>query len=156
MKRPARRGAVPAVVAILALAGGLGACGGGSSLSAAPALPTPTSVPTTPASSDVPSAALEVTAESVAFAPTVLVGPAAAPFTITMNNRDAGIPHGIAIRPGLPVNGVAPTAPDLFVGKIVAGPAATRYAVPALPAGAYTFFCQVHPNMLGSLTLRQP
>jgi plastocyanin len=28
------------------------------------------------------------------------------------------------------------------------------YDVPALPAGTYSFVCSVHPNMVGTLTVR--
>lgn len=133
-------GALPAAVLLVALA--VAACGGGA----------PTAAPAT-SSSDVPTA-LEVTAENIAFSPTALVAPADVPFTITLHNRDDGIPHNIAIRAGAPAGDVAPSGRDLFVGEIVRGPVTTTYDVPALPAGQYTFYCQVHPNMIGTLTLR--
>ena len=35
------------------------------------------------------------------------------------------------------------------------GPATKKYAVPALPAGTYTFVCQVHPTtMKGTLEVK--
>ncbi|MGH2406548.1 MAG: cupredoxin domain-containing protein [Candidatus Limnocylindrales bacterium] len=64
-------------------------------------------------------------------------------FSIVFENRD-GEPHNVSI-----------SAPDgraqVFVGETITGPAAKVYAVPALPAGAYTFRCDVHPEMKGTL-----
>ena len=39
----------------------------------------------------------------------------------------------------------------MFKGEIVSNKAVT-YQVPALAAGAYTFICEVHPDMKGTLT----
>jgi plastocyanin len=138
--------------ALLVIVALVAACGGG----AGPSTPRATE----PAASGDPAAgspfpaALEVTAESLAFAPTELSGQAGIPFTITMWNRDDGVPHNVLVRAGLPENDVAPDGPDLFVGEIVTGPTTVTYEIPALPAGSYTFACQVHPNMIGTLALR--
>jgi plastocyanin len=42
---------------------------------------------------------------------------------------------------------------SVFKGEIVSGKQAT-YQVPALAAGTYTFICEVHPNMKGTITAR--
>ncbi len=151
MVHPVRRGAIP--VAILAVAVGLAACGGGAP-SIAPGPPTPTAVPAVADSGAPLPAELTVTAESLAFTPAALVGPAGTPLTITMLNRDAGIPHGTSIRAGAPVADAAPNGPDLFDGEIAPGPTTIVSTVPALPPGTYTIFCPVHPNMVVTLTLR--
>ena len=41
-----------------------------------------------------------------------------------------------------------------FKGDIFPGVAAKDYQVPPLAAGTYTFFCAVHPNMTGTLTVQ--
>ena len=38
-----------------------------------------------------------------------------------------------------------------FKGDIVTGPKEVDYQVSALSAGDYTFVCDVHPNMTGTL-----
>jgi plastocyanin len=132
----------------------LAGCGAAPS---APSIPPEGRPPTSvPGSSPVSGATttLEVTAESLAFTPTTLVGPAGVPFTITLRNRDDGIPHNVAIRAGLPVHDAPPDGRDLFAGETVTGQATVTYQVPALPAGTYTFYCTVHPNMIGTLTLQ--
>ena len=39
----------------------------------------------------------------------------------------------------------------MFKGEIVTNAKVTN-AVPALAAGSYTFICEVHPNMKGTIT----
>jgi plastocyanin len=138
---------------VLAFAIGLAACGGGAP-STAPGPPTPTAVPGAAGSGEALAPDLAVTAENLAFSPVALVGPAGVPLTITMRNRDAGIPHGISIRAGAPVADAVPNGPDLFDGEITAGPTTVVSTVPALPPGIYTIYCPVHPNMVVTLTLR--
>jgi plastocyanin len=88
---------------------------------------------------------VQVSAVGVAFEQAALTAPANTPFTIHFNNKDAGIPHNIEIKDAASMT--------MFKGDIVNGPAEKDYAVPALPAGAYTFNCTVHPNMTGTLTV---
>ncbi len=64
-------------------------------------------------------------------------------FSLVFENRD-GAQHNVSIAPA---GGGAP----LFVGEIFGGPAARVYSVPALAAGRYTFRCDVHPEMTGTL-----
>ena len=73
---------------------------------------------------------LRLVAENVAFSPTLLVGPAGVPLVGTMNNREAGIPHGVAIWTRPPANDGPLTTPDIVPGAIVNGPTTFRYDVP--------------------------
>jgi cytochrome c oxidase subunit 2 len=115
----------------------------------APATPTPTaSSPGGPAPSDVAPVALGLTAQNIAFDQAELSAPAGAPIQLTFANNDNGIPHDVAIRKG------SPTGETVFTGEIVTGVATKVYDVPALPAGTYAFVCTVHPNMVGTLTVK--
>jgi len=47
------------------------------------------------------------------------------------------------------------TAPTLFTGQAVTGPASVDYTFPAPPPGTYFFHCQFHPTtMKGTLVIR--
>jgi len=71
-------------------------------------------------------------------------------FQIVFDNQDAGIPHNVAIHEG----SVSAVGKELFSGTIFAGVAKQTYTVPALSAGSYVFVCSVHPNMVGTLTVK--
>jgi mono/diheme cytochrome c family protein/plastocyanin len=99
-----------------------------------------------PAGSTAPSGTvINQTALNIAFGTAALTAPAGAGFTIHFDNQDAGIPHNIEIKDA--------SSATVFKGDIITGPAQVDYKVPALPAGAYTFNCTVHPNMTGTLTV---
>ena len=72
------------------------------------------------------------------------------PFEIFFENQDAGIPHNVAIH----VGGPGCVGAELWKGAIFAGVATQTYDVPALAAGSYAFVCTVHPNMVGTLTVK--
>lgn len=99
----------------------------------------------TPASSGA-TGDVSITAQGVAFLDTAVSGPAGKPFTIAFSNQDAGTAHDVDIKDA--------SGGDLFKGEIFPGVATKVYAVPAIPAGTYTFVCFVHPNMTGSITLK--
>ena len=80
---------------------------------------------------------------NIAFETKDLKAPAGAPFQIEFDNKDAGIPHNIAIKDA--------SGSDVFTGEIFPGVAVKTYDIPALPAGSYTFVCTVHPNMTGTI-----
>jgi plastocyanin len=68
---------------------------------------------------------------------------------LSFTNNDAGIPHNIGIRE------VGSTGEPLFNGEHVTGIATIDYEIPALEAGkSYEFFCDIHPNMKGTIELQ--
>ena len=93
-----------------------------------------------------PPADVTVEAKGIAFVQTSWTGPADKPFRLALDNEDPGTPHNIALHD--------PGGAEVFNGAIFNGIETRVYDVPALPAGAYTFICSVHPNMTGTATLR--
>ena len=91
---------------------------------------------------------LQLAAANIAYDQTDLTAPANTPFQIAFTNNDAGIPHNVSIHQG------SPTGTEVFKGAIFTGVATQTYDVPALPAGTYSFVCSVHPNMVGTLTVK--
>lgn len=89
-----------------------------------------------------------VVAQNIAFDTQTIVLPADTEATITFDNRDAGVPHNIAIYRD------SSLAEQLFNGETITGPATTTYTIPPLPPGEYYFLCIVHPNMNGTVTVR--
>ncbi len=123
--------------------------------SAAPTAAPSASAGATPAPGESPGASqapsgtvIRIVAQNIAFDVTDIEVPAGQPFQIEFVNNDAGIPHNIAIGEG------SPTGPVVFQGEIFNGVATVTYDVPALPAGTYGFICQVHPNMVGTITAK--
>ena len=87
-----------------------------------------------------PPACVPVTASGLKFDPTTLTAQAETPFEIVFDNEDPD-QHNVAIYDG---------STNLFRGEIFGGPNTETYSVPALPAGDYTFKCDVHPQMTGT------
>jgi plastocyanin len=140
----------------------LAACGGGGTSSgdtaAATTAPpaTSTALPTESESVAADSGEITITAPMSAattgFDPTEATAPAGKAFTITFENKDAGIPHNIVIYAGTDTSKDPLWAPD--GNATVTGPDDTSYDIPALDAGTYTFVCLVHPtSMTGTLTV---
>ena len=70
--------------------------------------------------------------------------PAGVAVPLLFENRDAPL-HNVAI--------LDPNGASLFAGEIFGGAGARTYMVPALAAGPYTFRCDVHPDMHGTVVL---
>jgi len=134
--RPLAWGFAIALIATVAIA-----CGGGGATSA------PASAAASPAagSSAPAGSGLTVVAKDLVFDTVALTAKADTAFTINFDNKDSA-PHNIAIKDA--------TGAAKFKGEIFPGPAKKTYDIPALPAGAYTFWCEVHPNMTGTLTVQ--
>jgi plastocyanin len=119
-------------VAVLAVA-----CSGGGGSTPAPAA-------SAPAGSPAADGSILVVAKDLVFVTTSITAPAGEAFQVTLDNQDSA-PHNIAIKDA--------SGATTYKGEIVTS---TKVAnnVPAMAAGAYQFFCEVHPNMTGTLTVQ--
>jgi plastocyanin len=98
---------------------------------------------------DHPPASLDpasprISAVGIAFDTAALAVPANRPFTLIFENRE-NVPHNLSIYAD------AARQDRRFEGAVFSGPTTRWYPVPALAPGTYTFFCDVHPDMTGSL-----
>jgi plastocyanin len=114
---------------LVALAAVVAACSGAT---AAPPTATASVDPNTPV----------VTAKDLKFVETQVTVKADSAFDLVLDNREAP-PHNIQISDA--------TGAKVFTGEIVSNSRVT-YEVPALAAGTYTFICEVHPDMKGTLS----
>lgn len=89
---------------------------------------------------------VSLSAKNIAFDTNALSAPANTAFTIDFQNDDNGIPHNVEIKDQ--------GGSVLFTGETFNGVDKREYAVPPLAAGSYTFFCVVHLNMSGTLTVQ--
>jgi plastocyanin len=118
---------------LLSLAAVLAACSGAS---ANPGTASP--APTGAAAGDV----VTVTAKDLKFGQAEVTVPADEAFDLVFDNQE-GAPHNVAISDA--------SGKSVYKGEIVSSKKVT-YQVPALAAGTYTFICEVHPDMKGSIT----
>jgi cytochrome c oxidase subunit 2 len=91
---------------------------------------------------------IKMSAVGIKYEQTAITAPADVPFRIEFENKDAGVPHNVAIHEG------SPTGAAVFTGDVFNGVATKIYDVKALPAGPYAFVCTVHPTMTGTLTVQ--
>ena len=82
-----------------------------------------------------------------AFDISAITAPAGEAFGIVFDNQDP-YEHNVAIHEG------TATGPELFKGELFKGIASRTYVIPALKAGTYAFVCSLHPNMVGTLTVK--
>ena len=120
-----------ATIGLLGLAAVLAACSGVSA--------NPSS--TAPASGGPAGDAISLAAKDLKFSQSQVSVPAGKAFALVFDNQD-GAPHNVAISDA--------SGTGVFKGEIVSGTQVT-YQVPALTAGAYTFICEVHPDMKGTV-----
>ena len=118
---------------LLALAAVLAACSGTSAANGSP-------VPAGSPSGDTVS----VVAKDITFTTPSVSAPAGKAFTIAFDNQD-GAPHNIVISD--------PSGAQVFKGEVVSSQK-VDYQVPALAAGSYSFLCEVHPDMKGTITVQ--
>ena len=163
----ARRARLGALLSVTAIA--LGACGSSAQpnwtyapppsptpgpSAAASASPSAGASPAASAASPLPSgsvagspaAALNVTASGLKFDVDSLEAPANKSFQINFDNEDQSTQHNIQI--------ADPAGSVLWKGDIVTGVNKTTYNVTPLPAAVYSFYCVVHPDMKGTLTVK--
>jgi mono/diheme cytochrome c family protein/plastocyanin len=100
-----------------------------------------------PSASEAPTGTvLEISAQNIQFDKTTLEAPADEAFQIAFQNNDAGVQHNVEIRDA--------SGMTVFKGEIFNGVDSRTYRVDPLPAGTYQFICTVHPNMVGTLTVK--
>lgn len=64
--------------------------------------------------------------------------------TIVVDNRDAGVNHNVHLS----------SLPDSPASPLAAGPSRQELTV-KMDVGAYEFICDIHPNMVGTLTVAE-
>jgi cytochrome c oxidase subunit 2 len=92
---------------------------------------------------------VEISASNAtAFDQATLSAPPGTPLTIHFANKDPNVAHNFAIK------SANPDGSD-FIGLPLANPGQTvDYVSPPLAAGTFTFYCSVHANMTGTLTVQ--
>jgi plastocyanin len=92
---------------------------------------------------------IEVSASNAtAFDQASLTAPAGTPLTIHFANQDPSVAHNFSIK------SANPDGSD-FIGLPLANPGQTiDYVAPPLAAGTFTYYCSVHANMTGTLTVQ--
>jgi plastocyanin len=97
-----------------------------------------------PAASAPAGDAIVLVAKDLKFQTNALTVAAGKPVTIVLDNQDSA-PHNLAIKDA--------SGAEVFKGEIVSSSKVTNQ-VPALAAGSYTFLCEVHPDMKGTITVQ--
>jgi hypothetical protein len=93
---------------------------------------------------------------TLTFDKLALAAPASTPFAIDFNNKEVGAPHNVQIQKGTGHDPVMLSrGPVVFAGSAIFGPDRTQYYLSTgLATGQYTFFCSIHPQMYGTLTVQ--
>jgi plastocyanin len=119
------------VLAVAACGGGGGGGGGGGLGFASPPASLAPNSPT-------------LSAVNVAFDHDQVAVPANTPFVLVFDNRDS-VGHNVSIYHD------AAYQQRVFLGSIFSGPSTRWYPVPALAPGTYSFRCDIHANMTGTI-----
>jgi hypothetical protein len=85
-----------------------------------------------------------LSAVNIAFDHNQVAVPANTPFVLVFDNRDS-VGHNVSIYHD------AAYQQRVFLGAIFSGPSTRWYPVPALAPGTYSFRCDVHANMTGTI-----
>jgi plastocyanin len=134
-----RRGALLSIT--LGLSVVLAACGGSTSSSAGAS--DSTSGGGTVA---VVDGNVDLSAENLEFDASVIEAPAGEEFTITFTNLEA-VPHNVVV---LTEEG----GDEIVAGNVIDQADSTdTITVPALEPGEYFFFCEIHPDMNGTIVV---
>lgn len=123
-----------ALVAVAALSAACSGSGAGAA--------TPSAVASGAASEAPAGDQIVIVARDLKFEPTTVTVAADQAVQIVLDNQESA-PHNIAIKDG--------SGAEVFKGEIVTNAKVTN-SVPALAAGTYTFWCEVHPDMQGTIT----
>lgn len=86
--------------------------------------------------------AIVIVAKDMKFQTTSVTVKAGAPVAVVLDNQESA-PHNIAIKDA--------SGAEVFKGEIVTNTKVNN-AIPALAPGTYTFLCEVHPDMKGTIT----
>lgn len=89
--------------------------------------------------------AVAIAAQDLQFDEQELDFQADTPSTLEFDNKDAGIPHNVAIYEDDTL------AKNLFTFEPFPGPEERDFTIPALDPGTYVFVCDVHPTMKGDV-----
>lgn len=112
--------------------------------------PSMTPVPSSAASAEPSGSSdpnlVHISALGLKFEQPTVMAPANTSFQISFENKDAAVPHNVALYLG------SASGAELFKGAVFNGVETRVYTVPPLDAGAYAYVCTVHPTMIGTLT----
>lgn len=102
--------------------------------------------PTPGPSGGPPGATIQLSASNFqGFDQTTAQAPANTPFVIAFQNKDPAAPHNVTVK--------GPQG-DIVGQPIANAGESVQYTEPPLPPGQYPFYCSVHPNMTGTLTVQ--
>lgn len=88
-----------------------------------------------------------IVARDLHFAERSVVVPADHAFALVFDNEDSA-PHNVAIYSD------NSASKAVFVGDVFSGKETRTYSVPALAPGSYFFRCDIHSDMVGTVTVQ--
>lgn len=135
-----RRGAILTLTLLLAFA--LAACSSGGTDASEPV---GSSGDAGGGTATVSDGAVEITAANLEFSATTIEATAGEAFTITLVNSDT-TPHNISIY-------TEEGGDRLVEGAVINAGETIEVQVDALDAGEYSFMCDIHPDMNGSVVI---